>query len=114
MRHRAALPHVAVHPQAAIHCVDHPRSPRLELAIGDLALCFGTTRRVRRPHDSVTAAQAHRQAGTPSFTVGGGGDMAPMYTVHIRGYESGCVAVAIQPAAPGGAVSVMTTPGVPR
>jgi hypothetical protein len=33
MRHRAALPQMAVKPQTAIHCANHPIAPTFELPI---------------------------------------------------------------------------------
>jgi hypothetical protein len=51
MRHRPALPDMTVHPQPAIHGVDHPCSARLELAVWkSLTLCFGIALLVGRPH----------------------------------------------------------------
>src|SRR3979490_618739 len=50
MRHWPTFPDMAVHPQPAIHGVNHPRSTRPELAIRDLTLWFVTAMLVGRPH----------------------------------------------------------------
>lgn len=61
MRHRLALPHVAVHPEPTIHCVNHPITPVLELAV---------RLRIR--------SAAYWHAGTPSCVAGvGSGDTGP-------------------------------------
>src|SRR6185503_20753513 len=85
VRHAPALPHMAMKPEPAIHCVDHPVTSLVELSELQRA-ARGTI-------------VNHSQPTTPGESAGATGAAVPMNSAQKCGYESGFVEVAAHPVA---------------
>lgn len=94
--HRAAHPDVAVQPEAAVHRVNHAVATLRKLhPLGEQRGRIARRRDGRNP-ERLRVRQ--RQATTPSGSPGNGGEATkPEYTVHVSGYDCGCVARADHP-----------------
>lgn len=85
MRHASALPEMAVKPESAIHCVNHPVAPLFKLP--------------KMQHAARGTILDHWQPTTPGESAGATGAAVPMNRAQKCGYESGFVEVAAHPVA---------------
>jgi CTP:molybdopterin cytidylyltransferase MocA len=95
VRHRAAVPHVTVQPESAVHRVGHSIPAKHELFPG-----------MRRWTNH--SNPAYWQPMSPSIVAGARGVTAPPKIAHVSGYEDGCVARADHPEAVAVTISTVT------